>query len=297
MNHKQLKYFLALADTLHFSRASERCFVSPPTLSRQIKQLEEEVGAPLFLRDNRTVELTQQGKAFIHYAQSTLSSWRQFKSECVDDNKPLSGELSLFCSVTATYSFIYDLFSRFRHQYPQVELNLITGDPAHSIAQVASGKEDVAVAVRPKHLPSGIEYLPIGRSRLVFIGPTMDCPLKATLEQHSNGEMPWHSLSFIMPEQGVLKERVDNFCKKHHFTPKVYTHVSGHEAMVALASLGFGIACVPEIVISQSPFKNQVQLLQLRSDEIEIGLVTKNKRLYDPVVKALWDTAKGLFTL
>ena len=67
--------------------------------------------------------------------------------------------------------------------------------------------------------------------------------------------------------------------------------------MVALASLGFGIACVPEIVISQSPFKNQVQLLQLRSDEIEIGLVTKNKRLYDPVVKALWDTAKGLFTL
>lgn len=45
MNHKQLKYFLALADTLHFSRASERCFVSPPTLSRQIKQLEEEVGA------------------------------------------------------------------------------------------------------------------------------------------------------------------------------------------------------------------------------------------------------------
>ena len=95
----------------------------------------------------------------------------------------------------------------------------------------------------------------------------------------------------------AAKERMDNFCKKHHFTPKVYTHVSGHEAMVALASLGFGIACVPEIVISQSPFKNQVQLLQLRSDEIEIGLVTKNKRLYDPVVKALWDTAKGLFTL
>ncbi|WP_440053176.1 HTH-type transcriptional activator IlvY [Pseudoalteromonas sp. T1lg65] len=297
MNHKQLQYFLALADTLHFSRASERCFVSPPTLSRQIKQLEEEVGAALFLRDNRSVELTQHGKAFINYAQSTLANWRQFKSECVDDNKPLTGELSLFCSVTATYSFIYDLFSEFRQRYPAIELNLITGDPAHSIAEVASGKEDVAVAVKPRHLPQGIEYLPIGRSRLVFIGPTMDCPLKSTIDKHSQGAMPWQELSFIMPEHGVLKERIDRFCKHHHFTPKVYAHVSGHEAMVALASLGFGIACVPEIVIIQSPFKNQVQILQLRSEEIEIGLVTKTKRLYDPVVKALWSTAKGLFKL
>lgn len=153
----------------------------------------------------------------------------------------------MFCSVTATYSFIYDLFAQFRAQYPNVELNLITGDPAHSIAEVASGKEDVAVAVKPKHLPSGIEYLPIGRSRLVFIGPTMDCPLKQLIETHSQGEMPWQHLSFIMPEQGVLKERIDLFCKKYNFSPKVYAHVSGHEAMVALASLGFGIACVQRL--------------------------------------------------
>ncbi|MCG7560408.1 MULTISPECIES: HTH-type transcriptional activator IlvY [Pseudoalteromonas] len=294
MDHKQLKYFLALADTLHFSRASERCYISPPTLSRQIKQLEEEVGAPLFIRDNRSVALTSQGQAFIHYAQATLASWRQFKSECLDEDKPLSGELSLFCSVTASYSFIYDLFARYRQDFPQVELNLLTGDPANSIAQVQGEVVDVAVAVRPRNLPQGLEYLSIGRSRLLFIAPTMKCPLSELLEQQ-RGELPWQQVPFIVPEHGVLKERLDVFFKKKALQPKIYAHVSGHEAMVALTSLGFGIAYVPEVVLEQSPFRNQVQTLGLQSEEIEIGLVCKKKRLQDPVVSALFRVAARLF--
>ncbi|OCQ19886.1 transcriptional regulator IlvY [Pseudoalteromonas luteoviolacea] len=295
MDHKQLNYFLALADTLHFSRASERCYISPPTLSRQIKQLENEVGTALFIRDNRSVSLTPQGKAFVQYAQATLASWRQFKSECQDESQPLSGELSLYCSVTASYSFIYDLFARYRKEFPQVELNLITGDPAHSIAQVQSDLADVAVAVKPAHLAQGVEYQSIGRSRLVFIAPTMQCPLTELLEKCADSSLPWAQLPFIVPEQGVLKERIDRFFKRMSIQPQVYAHVSGHEAMVALTSLGFGVAYVPEIVLAQSPFKNQVQQLNLQSEEIDIGLVAKKKRLQDPVINKLFHVANGIF--
>ncbi|WP_105168671.1 HTH-type transcriptional activator IlvY [Pseudoalteromonas sp. T1lg23B] len=297
MDHKQLRYFLTLAETLHFARASELCHVSAPTLSRQIKQLEQELGTELFIRDNRSVILTPHGKAFVEYAQATLAKWRQFKSECQDNEGPLSGELSMYCSVTATYSFTYELFALFRKQYPAVELNLNTGDPAFSINHVQTGKEDLAVAVKPSALPQGLAYLPLGKSPLVIIAPVMDCPLTDVLNRYQNSPALWANLPFIMPEHGVLKERVDGFCTQQKLTPKVYAHVSGHEAMVALASLGFGVACVPQIVLDQSPFKQQVQYLDTRGmlEDIEIGLVCKQKRLQDPVVSALWQCAMTLF--
>ncbi|CAH9051059.1 HTH-type transcriptional regulator HdfR [Pseudoalteromonas holothuriae] len=300
MDHKQLGYFLTLAETLHFARASEQCHVSAPTLSRQIKQLEQELGTELFIRDNRSVRLTVNGKAFVDYAQATLAKWRQFKGQCQDSAGPLTGELSMYCSVTATYSFTYDLFAVFRKQFPAIELNLNTGDPAFSINHVQTGKEDVAVAVAPSHLPQGVAYLPLGKSKLVIIAPTMDCPLSELINSHLNTPSLWEQLPFIMPEHGVLKERIDAFCARQKLTPKVYAHVSGHEAMVALASLGFGVACVPQIVLEQSPFLNQVQHLEVEPkgslEEIEIGLICKQKRLQDPVVSALWQCATQLFS-
>ncbi|NOU49664.1 HTH-type transcriptional activator IlvY [Pseudoalteromonas sp. JBTF-M23] len=299
MDHKQLGYFLTLAETLHFARASEQCHVSAPTLSRQIKQLEQELGTELFVRDNRSVKLTAHGKAFVDYAQATLAKWRQFKSQCQDSDGPLTGELSMYCSVTATYSFTYDLFAVFRKQYPAIELNLNTGDPAFSIQHVHTGKEDVAVAVKPENLPQGLAYLPLGQSELAIIAPVMDCPLTDLINKHHQDSHLWEKLPFIMPEHGVLKERIDDFCVAQSLTPKVYAHVSGHEAMVALASLGFGVACVPQIVLDQSPFVNQVQHLDTNNlqglEAIEIGLICKQKRLQDPVVSALWQCATALF--
>ena len=79
MDHKHLNYFLALAKTLHFARASELCHISAPTLSRNIKQLEEEVGVVLFNRDNRTVKLTREGESFIEYANATLANWHRLR--------------------------------------------------------------------------------------------------------------------------------------------------------------------------------------------------------------------------
>ncbi|TMO57056.1 HTH-type transcriptional activator IlvY [Pseudoalteromonas phenolica] len=297
MNHKQLKYFLALADTLHFGRASNLCFISAPTLSRQIKQLEEEVGVPLFIRDNRSVSLTSQGKAFVAYANATLNQWRLFKGQCQTEQQVLSGEADLYCSVTASYSYIYELFAAFRKQYPDVELNLNTGDPALSISHVQAEKVDLAVAVKPKELPTGLAYTKLGEAKLQMVAPIMECPLSEQINQMNKETLSWSDLAYIVPEQGVLKERLDEFCTLKKFKPRVYAHVSGHEAIVALVSLGFGIALVPDVVLSQSPFKQQVRVLPIDNDKtsIEIGLIAKSSRLKDPVNLAIWQTAQKIF--
>ena len=97
MDHKHLNYFLALAKTLHFARASELCHISAPTLSRNIKQLEDEVGVALFIRDNRSVKLTKEGESFIDYATSTLANWQRFKANVKNKNRCLTK----FCSKTS----------------------------------------------------------------------------------------------------------------------------------------------------------------------------------------------------
>ena len=78
--------------------------MSPSTLSRQIQRMEEELEQSLFIRDNRQVRLTEQGERFLQFAKAEWQNWQQFKRQLRDNSAELSGELRLFCSVTASYS-------------------------------------------------------------------------------------------------------------------------------------------------------------------------------------------------
>ncbi len=146
MDSKSLQHFLMLADTLHFSRASAACHISPSTLSRTIKQLEDELGVSLFIRDNRSVSLTAEGRRLQTYAREILQQWQTLRSTLQADQQELQGELSMYCSVTASYSFLYEILSRFRQDYPRIEIKLHTGDPAEAIQRVQNGTEDIAIA-------------------------------------------------------------------------------------------------------------------------------------------------------
>src|SRR5690606_34228008 len=114
MKHKELQLFLHLTKTRSFARTSEACHVSPSSLSRVIKRMEDELGVSLFDRDNRHVALTTAGHAFREFADGTVNNWLILKDRLAQQKQCLSGEISLFCSVTASYSFLYELLSKFR---------------------------------------------------------------------------------------------------------------------------------------------------------------------------------------
>lgn len=171
MDLKPLRHFLSLAETLHFGRASAACHVSPSTLSRSIQHLENNLGVYLFERDNRSVSLTTEGIRFERYARETLIQWSAIRNELIAESKELKGEISVYCSVTASYSFLYDILKRFRQRYPSIEIKLHTGDPDSAIDLISSGKEDIAISARPDSLSSEIQFHSIGLSPLVFIGP------------------------------------------------------------------------------------------------------------------------------
>ncbi|GAA0831350.1 HTH-type transcriptional activator IlvY [Marinomonas arenicola] len=290
MNIRSLKHFLALAETLHFGRASDECHISISALSRNIRQLEDEVGVSLFNRDNRTVTLTQEGKKFLKYARDTSNQWNMIRHELMDNSDQLHGEISLYGSVTASYSFLYELLSRFRIAYPSIEIKLRTGDPEHAIAHILDGKEDITIAARPANLPRGLAFKPLATSPLLFIAPLeQQVPNVPTLAPATSQE--WANIPMILSESGVSRARVDEWFRQHGIVPRIYAQVTGNEAIVSMVSLGFGIGVVPKIVLENSPLMDRIQVLEVKPElaPYDIGLFTLKKNLKNPMVEAFWN--------
>ncbi|MDN3524400.1 HTH-type transcriptional activator IlvY [Halomonas sabkhae] len=290
MDMRPLKHFLTLADTLHFGRASELCHVSPSTLSRSIQQLESSLGVSLFERDNRHVALTRQGHSFHAFARDTLEQWEQLRQSLMSEARALTGEISIYCSVTASYSFLYDLLSEFRNHYPGIELKLHTGDPAQAMTRVQSGNEDMAITSRPRRLPEGLAFKSLTRSPLVFIAPLEDHdwipddPRTPDIEQ-------WRQVPMILSESGLSREVSDTWFRALGISPRIYAQVAGHEAIVSMVSLGFGIGVVPRIVLEASPLAERVRMLPVKPElpYYDVGLCVLNRRLRSPLISALWE--------
>lgn len=293
MNQRSLKHFLALAEHLHFGQASEACHISTSALSRNIQQLEEELGVVLFNRDNRTVVLTSEGQQFLEYARDAIAQWKVIRNELKDSTGPLQGEISMYCSVTASYSILFELLNEFRNNHPSIEIKLHTGDPDHAIARVVAGQEDITIAAYPKTLPRGVVFKHITNSPLVFIAPKAGSLIKAkslnTLPPKSSEQ--WESTPMILSEGGVARNRVDNWFKERQITPRIYAQVAGNEAIVSMVSLGLGIGVVPQIVIDHSPMAERIKILKVKPElePYNIGLLTLIKHLKNPMIKAFWD--------
>jgi len=291
MDNKQLKMFLALADTLHFAHASELCHVSPSTLSRNIQQLEQQLNVILFDRDNRTVALTREGDLFVQYAKSSLAQWDVFKHSLEEGGDELLGEVSIYCSVTASHSFLHQILARYRQQFPKVEIKLRTGDIVQSLPRVANEQEDMAIAAKPDVLPSNMAFQTIGVSPLVFIAPTERCEVQAQVD---SGQYEWSTLPLIVPEQGIARKRLDKWFKRKAIKPNIYSEVAGNEAIVSMVSLGFGVGLVPKIVLDNSPLKDSIQVMHVTPAlaPFEVVVCCLKKRLKHPLLHSLWEVAK-----
>jgi len=289
MDTRALQYFLHLANSLHFGRASKSGHISPSALSRSIRRLEEEAGAVLFERNNRSVSLTPAGRVFQEYAKDALAQWEAIRNTLLESAGELHGEISMFCSVTASYSFLFDILTRFRQNHPRVEIKLHTGDPEEAMDRVLAAEEDISIGARPAHLPNALAFRPIAVSPLVFISHrTQRAP--ARLSDRPERGPDWAVTPMILPERGVARNRADEWFQQLGIAPRIYAQVAGNEAIVSMVSLGFGVGVVPKIVLDNSPLGSQVSILDAQPSlaPYEVGLFALKKRLSGPLISAFW---------
>ena len=160
MNLRDLKYLVALADTRHFGQAAERSFVSQPTLSGQIKKLEEELGVVLFERTRRSVETTLQGEAIVKHAREILEQVDALQQLAHSYTDPFVGPLRMGAIPTLSPYLMPLILKPLRKQYPQMKLVLSEELTDTLLARLGNHEIDAALLATPVEDPA-FETLPL----------------------------------------------------------------------------------------------------------------------------------------
>ncbi|KFI14000.1 HTH-type transcriptional activator IlvY [Vibrio coralliilyticus] len=293
MNIKSLQLFIHLCDSKSFAKTASAMHVSPSALSRQVQKLEAETGQELFVRDNRSVELTPAAKKLLPVALKILGEWQNLNAQLQGHEEELKGEIRLFCSVTASYSHLPELLSEFRLQHPFIEFKLSTGDPAQAINKVLNDEVDVAISAQPEALPAKLKFETISEIPLSVIAPVGVSHFSEELQKDKPN---WSSIPFIVPESGTARDRANTWFKAMRIKPNIYAQVSGHEAIVSMVALGCGVGIAPDVVINNSPVKEKIQRLKVASIKpFKLGVCCKRSQLDNPLVKALWEVAQDAY--
>jgi len=301
LQQKDLELFVTLSEKLHFGRAADLMHMSPSAVSRSVQRLEEQLGCVLFERDNRHVKLTRDGQVFKKHAEQLLAAWQSLRAELSNEDTQLSGEISLYCSVTAAYSILINIMQEVRRRHPDIELKLHTGDEAVAIERVMAGREDVVVAAHPEHLADRLRFLTLTHSPLVFIQPVLSCASESIIANalSDNVAIPWQRLPFIVQEAGLARRQLDRWFEDQGVVPDIYAQVAGHEAIVSMVALGLGVGVVPELVLESSPLADRVKVLDVQPPlrPYAVGLCVQKGNMQSELVRAFWDCAKYAYSL
>lgn len=242
---RKLRYFLTVAEELHFGRAAIRLHLAQPPLTRQISALEAELGFKLFNRTSRTVTLTAQGRAFLPYVRGVLE---QVDVAQVIANKLAAGTAGQLALGYASSIALSDLFSQaiqsFAQRYPDVQLTLVECASASLGAQVADGRLDIGLSRLLPH-PTDVQVLSLGEERLVAAVAT-DSPL-ASLAEVSLAQLSAYPLIVFPADYGSGLNHSIEQLYRHHCVP-LHPGPTGRQitSIIALVAAGQGVALVPE---------------------------------------------------
>lgn len=246
MHLRQLRYFVTLAEELHFRRAAERLSITQAPLSVAIQTLEREVGAQLFRRTQRRVELTEIGEVFRLHATAILDRVELSMTDVRDIVAGEAGRLRMgFTSASSLLPFFPEVICAFRRRYPKVEVALSDIPSVAQITALQARQIDLGI-MRSKieEQSSDVSYTRLIRDRLV-VAMHADNPLARmeTLTIHDLRDEPF---LFYPQKAGVgIYDLVRELCARRGFVPRVVQEASESWAIVCLAATGLGIGVVP----------------------------------------------------
>ncbi|AWH30689.1 LysR substrate-binding domain-containing protein [Stenotrophomonas sp. YAU14A_MKIMI4_1] len=240
---RPLRYFLAVAETLHFGRAAERLHVTQPPLSRQIAALERSLGVALFERDSRHVRLTPAGQRFREDARAVLASLQQACHTARQIDAGEQGELQVGFMMHAAHSSVPPLARRFMAACPQVQLRLREALPFPLLDGVLSGELDAGIGFAPAAM-RGLQMQPLLQEPLCVVVP-QDHRL-ARRRQVAVAALADEGL-ITAPAEVVptLREAIDACFRAVGLEPRIRLEVQLQQSIVSLVAEGLGIALVP----------------------------------------------------
>lgn len=242
MDLRQLHYFSVLAETLNFHRAAERLHISQPPLTVAIRKLEEELGAPLFLRSPRGVSLTAAGQAALEPAREALVQAEGVRRAVRQGASGELGRLALGFVGSATFDLLPRLIQHFRAHYPQVELVLEEGTSVDIAEKIENGGLDIGLVRLPLMEQPRVKVHVVERDHMVVALPVSH-PLarRKLLRIEDMAEEPF----VVHNPISVLRSTVMVACQSAGFLPHVAQEATQVQTILSLVQSGLGVALVP----------------------------------------------------
>ncbi|CAA9463972.1 MAG: Transcriptional regulator, LysR family [uncultured Rubrobacteraceae bacterium] len=241
MELRHLRYFVAVAEDLHFRGAAERLRIAQPALSQQIRKLEDDLGVKLFDRSGRRVRLTPAGSAFLEGARATLGQAEGARRAAVRADRGEVGRLSLGFTGSAAHEVLPRLVRAFREDRPDVELELRSLYTPQQVRALEEGRIDAGL-LRSPPVHDLLEVLPVSREALLAVLPE-DHPLA------SEERVPLAALAdegFVLPPRRLspaIHDRVIGLCRQAGFSPRVVQESAESESdSAALQSIAGMVA-------------------------------------------------------
>jgi len=259
MQLQQLGYFLAVAETRHFTRAAQRVHVAQPSLSQQIRALESELGADLFHRARGNITLTDAGQALLPLARRILADAESARIEVQEVAGLRSGRVRLGATPSLCTSLLPQVLRVFHREHPAIRLLVEEGGSRDLVGGLATGSLDLALLILPlqSHDPA-LATTELLREELVVVSapdavpPTAAPP--ATEGRIAVGELRGHPL--VMFRHGYdLREATMAACRAEGFEPDFAVEGGEMDAVLAMVEAGLGLAVLPSMVADQRPLR------------------------------------------
>ena len=254
MQLQQLSYFLAVAETRHFTRAAQQVHVAQPSLSQQIRALESELGADLFHRARGNITLTDAGQALLPLARRMLADAESARIEVQEVAGLRSGRVRLGATPSLCTSLLPQVLRVFHREHPGIRLRIEEGGSRDLVGGLATGSLDLALLILPlqSHDPA-LATTELLREELVVVSATDVAPPTAE-RRIAVRELRGHPL--VMFRHGYdLRESTMAACRAEGFEPDLAVEGGEMDAVLAMVEAGLGIAVLPSMVADQRPLR------------------------------------------
>ncbi len=240
MDTRDLRGFLAVAESSSFTAAGRRLGISQPAVSQQIRRLEEELAAPLFYRHSRRVALTQAGDQLLPYARQILAKLEEARAAVSDFETMGRGRITIGAGGTICHHVLPPLLQEFSERFGRIEVQVLSGYSAQTVQRTVEGRVDLGIVILPiteRALVAG----EVGRDELVAIAPPGH---------------PWSGLDRVRAEDFseqrlIVYDRVsqtfrilERFLLESGVFPKLAMEIDDLEAVKRMVAEGLGVSAV-----------------------------------------------------
>jgi LysR family transcriptional regulator, hydrogen peroxide-inducible genes activator len=283
MEVHQLRYFCAIVDTGTFSRAAQQTHVSQPSLSQQIRKLEDELGARLFDRLGRAVRLTEVGRGFLPRARSILRELEAARSEVVERKSSISGRVNVGVIPTIAPYFLPRILATFSQKFTQARVTIVEEITPVLLERLRTGDIDVAIVALPLHVRGHeFETFRLTSEKLYAVMPKRH----ALAHRRAVFLKDMQSEAFLLLRDGhCFRETAVSACKRARVSPRVVFESGQFSSILSMVSAGLGVSIVPAMAVEKRRGCRFVPLAD-EGAERTVGVVTLRGRSFTRAVEA-----------